>query len=814
MKRSGRPPEQPLSVGQPCVSVLMPCFNAGPFLREAVESVLLQSECLELLVADGGSGDGSLDLLRERAAVDPRLRLVSRRDHGPADALNKAFRAARGTLIGWLNADDLYTPGALARARAALAAHPDWLMVYGEGEEFDLATGWNQRYPTCSPSVGIEGFGSHCFICQPTVVFRRTMPLLLGPFADHWRTAFDFDYWLRAFAAFPQRVGYLPHLQGRTRLHQGTITSQQRAQVALEATALLARQFGVAPATRLHNYALELQLGIAALPEGAGTGEHLAELVAQAEPWLEPHALRVLRANWLLEPETAAAALAAEERAAALQLPRQLPVRLFQALHPELLLETPGPPAGPHLRLGQAVEQCSSAYPLLRRVSAAVGDATVPHPQPAGALVPFAERPFGVNLIGHAFEVFGIGEDLRMAARALQAAGVPCCVLHLPAANGAACSDRAMEPLLCADSAGGPFAFNLVCMAAPTQARWLLEKGVDPLRERYTMAAWPWETQQWPQPWLPLLEVADELWPSSAFAAGALQAPAAVAGLPLQLMPMAAEVPDPHRFREPAACHAARARHGLPADAVVFGYGFDFNSTAIRKNPLGTLEAFQLAFPLPELPASFGRHRNHHHSRQVALLIKTFPPQVFSAEWHWLQLRVAEDPRIHLVATTLERDELLALYGCCDVFLSLHRSEGFGRGIAEALQLGLDVIATAYGGNTDFCTGPLAHPVRHQVVPIPRGAYPCADGHSWAEPDLEHAAELMQQVAARRLALASAPALAAAQDPSRDPAVLAVYGERLSCAAAGARYRQRLQELWAHRQALGGRLKWRADTPV
>lgn len=74
---------------------------------------------------------------------------------------------------------------------------------------------------------------------------------------------------------------------------------------------------------------------------------------------------------------------------------------------------------------------------------------------------------------------------------------------------------------------------------------------------------------------------------------------------------------------------------------------------------------------------------------------------------------------------------------------------GFGRGMAEALQLGVDVIATAYGGNTDFCTGPLAHPVRCQEVPIPRGAYPCADGHVWGEPDLDHAAELMRQVAAR-----------------------------------------------------------------
>jgi glycosyltransferase involved in cell wall biosynthesis len=167
-----------------------------------------------------------------------------------------------------------------------------------------------------------------------------------------------------------------------------------------------------------------------------------------------------------------------------------------------------------------------------------------------------------------------------------------------------------------------------------------------------------------------------------------------------------------------------------------------------------------------------------------------------------------------LIAESLPREELLALYGCCDVFLSLHRSEGFGRGMAEALQLGVDVIATDFGGNTDFCSGPLAHPVRWRSAPIPRGAYPCADGHSWAEPDLEHAAELCRQVAERRLSrdICGYPV---ADDPSRDPAVLAGYRERFSFASVGARYRARLDELWAERESVGKRLRWRADrSPV
>jgi hypothetical protein len=135
-------------------------------------------------------------------------------------------------------------------------------------------------------------------------------------------------------------------------------------------------------------------------------------------------------------------------------------------------------------------------------------------------------------LIVLAFEMFGIGEDIRMAARALQAPDLPYCMIHHPAAKGSACNDRTLEPLICSDPSAGPYAFNLVCMAALIQARWLRQVGRDPLRECYTIASWPWETQPWPDACFPVLDVADELWPSSQFTAAALATPvlAAVRG--------------------------------------------------------------------------------------------------------------------------------------------------------------------------------------------------------------------------------------------------------------------------------------------
>ena len=207
---------------------------------------------------------------------------------------------------------------------------------------------------------------------------------------------------------------------------------------------------------------------------------------------------------------------------------------------------------------------------------------------------------------------------------------------------------------------------------------------------------------------------------------------------------------------------------------------------------------------MPQLLSSQGRSPNTHPlSERVALLIKTFPPRNFNPERNWLQLRAQEDQRIHVLEAHLERGALLAMFGCCDAFLSLHRSEGFGRGLAEALQLGLDVIATDYGGNTDFCTGPLAHPVRHQLIPVLNGEYMYHRGQHWAQASSTHAAELMQQVAARRLE----------QGPPK-PELVDSYRERFDPAVCGARYRLRLEALWAQRDQLNERLRWRvADVP-
>ena len=168
----------------------------------------------------------------------------------------------------------------------------------------------------------------------------------------------------------------------------------------------------------------------------------------------------------------------------------------------------------------------------------------------------------------------------------------------------------------------------------------------------------------------------------------------------------------------------------------------------------------------------------------VGLIIKTYPPKSSNRDWEQLKELCSLDSRIHLMETNLTRYQLLQLYGCCDGFLSLHRAEGFGRGMAEALQLGLDVVATDWSGNTDFCKGPLAHPIPYELVPVTPGAYPHWPGQFWAEPNIKAAAEALRKIDSRRRTK-GLPAIE----------ISTSYRQQFSASSCGARYRERLEEL-------------------
>ena len=348
--------------------------------------------------------------------------------------------------------------------------------------------------------------------------------------------------------------------------------------------------------------------------------------------------------------------------------------------------------------------------------------------------LPVLHRPFGVNLIGYVYGQLGIGEDVRMAAKAMLAASVPFTMLDFPPGAEVPQNDRSMAAHV---SNNGPFAFNLFCMTAMEHGRFYAERGsTSQIAGRYNIGYWPWELSRWPDQWQQLVQLVDEVWVSTQHTLDAV-APACAAlakPVPVRLMPMAVEL-GPIAALGPRA--QVRKHFRLPAKARLFVFTFDLNSSIHRKNPQAVVDAFLRAFPADAWTRD-----------QVGLVIRTGRPRRTSPLWNRLKALAETDDRMHLSEGTLQRPELLALYQACDAFVSLHRAEGFGRGIAEALQLGLHVVTTGYSGNLDFCQKPevagMVDLVRYRLVKVRSGQYPFGDQQVWANADVRHAAQCLQ----------------------------------------------------------------------
>jgi hypothetical protein len=282
----------------PTISVVMPTLNQRPFIGEAVRSIMSQGvEDLEVVVMDGGSSDGTqAELQALEQAFAGRLRWFSGPDAGPADAVHRGVLEARAPLIGWLNSDDLYHPGAMLRALTHLSTHPDHVMVYGQGEHVDVHGRHLEVYPSLPPSTPLSVFADGCFICQPTAYFRRAPYLDAGGLDNSLKAAFDFDLWMRLFKRHPRGIGFVDAMQASTRLHEGAITMRMRQRVALEGLQVVHRHLGAAPGHWLLTHLDEMCATHPFHAEAATLREAMASLVQRASGWLAPgHAEEVLR---------------------------------------------------------------------------------------------------------------------------------------------------------------------------------------------------------------------------------------------------------------------------------------------------------------------------------------------------------------------------------------------------------------------------------------------------------------------------------------------------------------------------------------
>jgi len=257
-------------------------------------------------------------------------------------------------------------------------------------------------------------------------------------------------------------------------------------------------------------------------------------------------------------------------------------------------------------------------------------------------------------------------------------------------------------------------------------------------RQSWLIAYWAWELEVVPQHWLADSRVADEFWVPSGFVAEALRRRIGpLARQTVRVVPHAVDAIPFGPRRTPADIDDARARHGLPQDAFIAGYSFAMGSNFTRKNPLAAIAAFRAAFP-PE-------------GRPARLLLRWNDSDLWPEGTAALAAAAREDPRIILFDGQARRMPIGDLYRAIDVYLSLHRSEGYGLNLAEAASLGVPVLATGYGMPADILARPEVDTVGWSLVPVrdPQRAY-TDPGTQWAEPDLAEAAAKLCALGARR----------------------------------------------------------------
>ena len=255
---------------------------------------------------------------------------------------------------------------------------------------------------------------------------------------------------------------------------------------------------------------------------------------------------------------------------------------------------------------------------------------------------------------------------------------------------------------------------------APMLPLALLRLPAHVTRNRPIIGYWAWEMPQVPPDWRPALACVNQIWVPSRFTAAALE----------PLMPRQVKVVPPAiALAPPAAAPLGRADFGLPQDGVVVLVSFNLASSFHRKNPLAAIAAFR---------AAFGSRLDR------ILLLKVGHPEHAPADYARL-VRIAQAPNIRVETRTLSTADCHALTACADIVLSLHRSEGFGLVMAEAMLLGKPVIATGWSGNTDFMDSTNAALVDCRLVPAQddRAVY----RGTWAEPDVAQAARLLRALA-------------------------------------------------------------------
>jgi len=339
-------------------------------------------------------------------------------------------------------------------------------------------------------------------------------------------------------------------------------------------------------------------------------------------------------------------------------------------------------------------------------------------PQPVGVrVVKLSSLAKGVNLVGYFTAETGVGQSARNCLAAVQAMELPHSLVDVGVTVPFLAQDYTSSQRIAGKN---PYSVNLFHVNADQFPILYDHFGSRFFEERYNVAYWHWELAQFPDELLKCFVLADEVWAPSRFVMNAI---AEKSPVPV--------VRIPHAISFAPTPGARRSDFALPEDAFLFLVMYDMRSYQARKNPDAAIAAFERAFA---------------DGKQAALVVKINNGQAFPGDLARLQERMKGNPGIRLIDQRLTRQQVYDLESVCDAFLSLHRSEGFGLGLAESMFLGKPAVGTNWSGNTDFMDARNSCPVDCTLVTLAEDCGPYKAGERWAEPDIDHAAWYMRKL--------------------------------------------------------------------
>lgn len=322
----------------------------------------------------------------------------------------------------------------------------------------------------------------------------------------------------------------------------------------------------------------------------------------------------------------------------------------------------------------------------------------------------------GVNLIGSIRAQTGLGQSTRLVADILEESGENYVIHDFFVPPGPRMGDHTHDLKVSEDM---PYDVNIFHINASEFTIAFINMGKQVWDHRYNIAYWLWELEEFPEEWLGCIDLVDEIWTPADFITNTLKK---YTDKPVMTLPYCVEAPVSKKFD--------RAFFNLPKDIFLFLMMFDSGSIMERKNPDSVFAAYREAFGLDNDKVGIVVKINEYSQKDITYINKALEGY----------------KNVYILSDTLTKVQVNSLIKAVDVFVSLHRAEGFGLVLAEAMIVGTPTIATNWSANTEFACSDAACLVDYKMIEIDRDIPPYKRGYHWADADIAQAAGFMRRL--------------------------------------------------------------------